>query len=213
MGVQVPAVHTQIHQTPPRQMEPKRQFLSTLAPLTACVAGQKDDLGYYTLASAPTVRNAAIGGQYQDYNNASDNESVVMNDSETRKVAPDVIAGTPGQEQQQDELAAFAQQESNRTEKIKKRYTSESNVSSDDDEQNDYGFNKRPSVRGIKPKFGSTNEILQQMQEQLQQQMPTSQPNQQQVSLFFVIVINKFLKPPFLEIIHASKTRLYNFHS
>jgi hypothetical protein len=42
-------------------------------------------------------------------------------------------------------------------------------LSLDDDEQNDYGFNKRPSVRGIKPRFGSTNEILQQMQDQLSQ--------------------------------------------
>lgn len=83
-----------------------------------------------------------------------------------------MIAGTPGQEQQ-DELASFAQQEANRMDRIKKRYSSESappsGVNSDDDEQNDYGFNARPTVRGIKPRFGSTNEILQQMQDQLSQ--------------------------------------------
>jgi hypothetical protein len=39
-------------------------------------------------------------------------------------VAPDVIAGTPGQEQ--DELASFAQQEANRMDRIKKRYSSDS---------------------------------------------------------------------------------------
>lgn len=174
MGIQVPVVHTQIHRTPPRQSEPKRQFLSTLAPLTACVAGQKDDLSsYYTLAAAHHSGHAANNTHFAEYNMGMVEPGAVPNSDEMRKVAPDVIAGTPGQEQQ-DELVAFAQQEANRTEKIKKRYTNEisSNASSDDDEQNDYGFNKRPSVRGIKPKFSSTNEILQQMQDQLNQQMP-----------------------------------------
>ncbi|XP_073830979.1 uncharacterized protein isoform X4 [Musca autumnalis] len=201
MGVQVPVVHTQIHRTPPRQTEPKRQFLSTLAPLTACVAGNKDDLSsYYTLAAAHH-NQAAHHIHASEYSLsalvAGDPNVTGMGQGvgdEVRKVAPDVIAGTPGQEQQ-DELAAFVQQDANRTEKIKKRYGNESSGSedskdkkkdkekdkdkdkdkdnSDDDEGNDYGFNKRPSVRGIKPKFSSTNEILQQMQEQLTQQMPS----------------------------------------
>lgn len=105
-----------------------------------------------------------------------------LKDDEVKKVAPDVIAGTPGQESSHDELAAFAQQEANRTDRIKKRYGSENSSSAptsdvnSDDEQNDYGFNKRPQVRGIKTKFASTNEILQQMQDQLSQttQMPVS---------------------------------------
>ncbi|XP_037914528.1 uncharacterized protein LOC119653699 isoform X3 [Hermetia illucens] len=178
MGVQVPAAHTQIHQTPPRQTEPRRQFLSTLAPLTACVAGQKDDFSYYTLAAAD--RNSTASAQCSDYS-LGDIEAALAKD-ESRKVAPDVIAGTPGQEQ--DELVIFAQQEANRTDKIKKRYSNEhqnqapaSNASSDDDEQNDYGFNKRPTVRGIKAKFEATNEIIQEMQAQLSQTMNTQQQN------------------------------------
>lgn len=169
MGIQMPASHTQIHQTPPRQQEQRRQFLSTLAPLTSCVAGQRDDLSYYTLA--PGDRTSAASSQCSEYS-LGDIEAVLQHNDEMKKVAPDVIAGTPGQEQ--DELAAFAQQEALRTERLKKRYSAEtsasapnSNAGSDDDEQNDYGFNKRPSVRGIKPRFSSTNEILQQMQAQL----------------------------------------------
>lgn len=170
MGVQMPAAHTQVHQTPPRQTEARRQFLSTLAPLTSCVAGQRDDFSsYYTLA--PGERASTASSQYSEYS-LGDIDAVLKTTDETKKVAPDVIAGTPGQEF--DELANFAQQEAVRTERLKKRYSAEtsasapnSNAGSDDDEQNDYGFNKRPSVRGIKPRFSSTNEILQQMQAQL----------------------------------------------
>lgn len=168
MGMHMPAPHTQIHQTPPRQTDGRRQFLSTLAPLTACVVGQRDDLSYYTLA--PGDRVSAASSQGSEYSLGDIDAALQADDA--KKVAPDVIAGTPGQEQ--DELAAFAQQEATRTERLKKRYSAEascsapnSNAGSDDDEQNDYGFNKRPSVRGIKPRFGTTNEILQQMQEQL----------------------------------------------
>lgn len=175
MGVQIQGAHTQIHQPPPppRQMESKRHILSTtLAPLTACVAGQRDDFSYYMLAK-PGDRTSTASSQTTDY--SIGDIDAALQDSDIKKVAPDVIAGTPGQES--DELASFAQQESNRLERIKKRYSSESapasGVNSDDDEQNDYGFNKRPSVRGIKPRFGSTNEILQQMQDQLSQPTPT----------------------------------------
>lgn len=217
MGIQMPAAHTQIHQTPPRQNEARRQFLSTLAPLTSCVAGQRDDLSYYTLA--PGERASTASSHYSEYS-LGDIEEVLHagggvgglglvggsggggggigggsvgcgggSGEDMKKVAPDVIAGTPGQEY--DELASFAQQEALRTERLKKRYSAEASVSapnsnagSDDDEQNDYGFNKRPSVRGIKPRFSSTNVILQQMQAQL------STPSHSQVSfrLFILLV-------------------------
>lgn len=184
MGVHMPATHTQIHQTPPRQGDSRRQFLSTLAPLTSCVAGQRDDMSFYSLAAGD--RTSTASSRCSEYS-LGDIEAVLQND-ETKKVAPDVIAGTPGQEQ--DELAAFAQQEANRTERIKKRYSADtsasapgSNAGSDDDEQNDYGFNKRPSVRGIKPRFHSTNEILQQMQAQLSSSSSPPQQLQQQQSI------------------------------
>lgn len=175
MGAQIQGGHTQIHQPPPpppRHPDTKRQFFSNLVPLTACVAGQRDDLSYYTLAQ-PGNRNSAASSQCSDYSLGDIDR--VLNDDDAKKVAPDVIAGTPGQET--DELATFAQQEQSRTEKLRKRYSTEnpasapasSAASDDDDEQNDYGFNKRPQVKGIKQRFGSTNEILQEMQSQLSQ--------------------------------------------
>lgn len=151
MGVQIQA-HTQIHQPPPppRHPETKRQFLSTtLAPLTACVAGQRDDFSYYMLAK-PGERTSTASSQTTDQYSIGDIDAALQ-DTEVKKVAPDVIAGTPGQES--DELASFAQQEANRLDRIKKRYSSDSapasGVNSDDDEQNDYGFNKRPSVSSL----------------------------------------------------------------
>jgi hypothetical protein len=180
---------------PPRSETTKRQFLNTLAPLTACVASQRDDnFSYYMASKQPGDRTSTASSQTGDqysigkrnllfllmfqknsstYFNLGDIDAVLQ-DADGKKVAPDVIPMNcgPGQEQHNDELASFAQQEANRMDRIKKRYSSDSapasGVNSDDDEQNDYGFNKRPSVRGIKPRFGSTNEILQQMQDQLQ---------------------------------------------
>lgn len=174
MAHQIQGVHTQIHQ-PPHRHDSKRHILSnTLAPLTACVAGQREDSYSYYMLAKPGERTSTASSQTADQYSIGDIDAALQDNDLTKKVAPDVIAGTPGQEQ--DELASFAQQEANRLEKIRKRYSSDSapasNVNSDDDEQNDYGFNSRPSVRGIKPRFGSTNEILQQMQDQL-----AAQPN------------------------------------
>ncbi|OTF76236.1 hypothetical protein BLA29_011044, partial [Euroglyphus maynei] len=50
--------------------------------------------------------------------------------------------------EEKDELEAFVQQEHQRTERIKKRYS----FTEDDDPT--FGFARRPSVRGIRPKFG-----------------------------------------------------------
>ena len=87
-----------------------------------------------------------------------------------------------------DELLAFVEQDKSRTERIKRRYNdveehhrNDNNMSNtieipknvvnlnndddddDDDELNDYGFNRRPSVRGIKAQFETTNEIVRQL--------------------------------------------------
>lgn len=59
--------------------------------------------------------------------------------------------------EERDELEEFVQQEQQRTDRIRKRYS----FTEDDDPT--FGFARRPSVRGIRPKFGTTNEIIQQM--------------------------------------------------
>ncbi|KAK7071927.1 hypothetical protein SK128_027534, partial [Halocaridina rubra] len=58
-----------------------------------------------------------------------------------------------------DELAEFVRQDAGRMERLRRRY--------DANEQEEYGFNRRPSVRGIKPRYGSTTDLLKQMATQL----------------------------------------------
>lgn len=170
MGVgHLPTAHNQLQSV--RPSDARRQFLNSIAPLTACVAGQRDDMSFYSLAAGD--RNSTGSSRCSEYS-LGDIEAILRSE-DAKKVRPDVIAGTPGQEHN-DELAAFAQQEATRTERLKKRYSTEasstaatsvpnSNAGSDDDEQNDYGFNHRPSVRGIKPR--NNEEMLEEMQSQL----------------------------------------------
>ena len=74
------------------------------------------------------------------------------------------LTGTDTDGSAQDELQAFVRQDATqgRIDRIKKRYSAAL-----EDEAEDYGFLRRPSVRGIKTRFGSTSEIIQQMQAQL----------------------------------------------
>ncbi|XP_076365282.1 uncharacterized protein LOC143254273 [Tachypleus tridentatus] len=61
-----------------------------------------------------------------------------------------------------DELERFVKEDLMRIERIRKRYSL-----SEDDAGLTFGFSRRPSVRGIRPRFGSTTEIMKQMQLQL----------------------------------------------
>lgn len=55
---------------------------------------------------------------------------------------------------QHDELERFVQQDMERTERIRKRYSL-----SEEEEDPSFGFARRPSVRGIRQRFGSTTEL------------------------------------------------------
>ncbi|KAK3877056.1 hypothetical protein Pcinc_018214, partial [Petrolisthes cinctipes] len=67
-----------------------------------------------------------------------------------------------------DELAEFVRQDAERLERLRRRY--------DPGEIEDHGFSRRPSVRGIKPRFGSTTDLLKQMATQLVPP-PATQPS------------------------------------
>ncbi|CAK1554145.1 unnamed protein product [Leptosia nina] len=155
-----------VHQEPHKpRPEARRQFLSTLAPLTACVGNAAHHEGFYYVAPG-------------DRGTASSNTEVDLHESSDAP-APDVIAGTPGATDNDDSLAAFARASAPRTERLRQRYGQESQPVSSDDEHDDYGFHRRPAVRGIavKQQLGASDDILQQMQNELQP-TPSSTPMQ-----------------------------------
>ncbi|XP_045510067.1 uncharacterized protein LOC123705367 isoform X2 [Colias croceus] len=150
-----------VHQEPHKpRPEPRRQFLSTLAPLTACV-GNAHHEGFYYVPPGNTTSNTEL--DIHETNDAP---------------APDVVAGTPGATDD-DSLAAFARASAPRTERLRQRYGQESQPVSSDDEHDDYGFHRRPAVRGIavKQQLGASDDMLQQMQNELQP-TPSSTPMQ-----------------------------------
>lgn len=61
-----------------------------------------------------------------------------------------------------DELERFVQQDMERTERIRKRYSL-----SEEDEDPSFGFARRPSVRGIRSRFGSSAEIIKDVQQMM----------------------------------------------
>jgi len=79
---------------------------------------------------------------------ASANEAKIKQISYTLE---DIDEGLKGGE---NELETFITEDGARIERIRKRYGSE-DIGGDD-----YGFSRRPSVKGIKPKFSSTNQIF-----------------------------------------------------
>ncbi|XP_018331288.1 uncharacterized protein LOC108741127 [Agrilus planipennis] len=160
--------------------EARKQFLSSLAPLTACVGGfaLADDHHYHLANNHPGTRSSVTSSVGTEYSLEDIDEGLRNGgdeDAEPKRVTPDVVAGTPSNESA-DELAMFVQQDASRIERIKKKYQTDND---EEDEHDDYGFNKRPSVRGIKPKFSTTTEILQQIQNHMQMSpAPVKVPNQ-----------------------------------
>ncbi|XP_050309548.1 uncharacterized protein LOC126745652 isoform X2 [Anthonomus grandis grandis] len=191
--------------------ESRRQFLSSLTPLAACVSmggvSHNDDYYYHLSNHHPHLNQpgerVSVASSGTEYSLEDIEEGLNKTEEEEQKrIAPDVLAGTPSASESGDELAMFVQQDAGRIERIKKKYLpmeqqqqlqiqlqqqqqqqqqqqgqnqphkDNKHNDDEDDEHDDYGFNRRPSVRGIKPRFSTTTEILQQIQNQLQPPAP-----------------------------------------
>ncbi|XP_055386925.1 uncharacterized protein LOC129615637 [Condylostylus longicornis] len=145
LEMHIPINEVQYQQATYRNNEHKR-FLSTFVPLTSCMAGQKDDLPYCTIEEYKENKPDDQTNK-QNFNKTSN-----FNNDGNSKVAPDVIVGTPGLEQQLlSQIAKYEVTQKKKTQNKNQKLSSSNN--SDDDEQSDYGFNKRPSVKGIKTKY------------------------------------------------------------
>ncbi|XP_011313964.1 uncharacterized protein [Fopius arisanus] len=175
----------------------RKQFLSSLAPLS-CVAStgmdNRDD--YYQISSK--VKRDSIGYNSDSSYSLEDIEAALKGDERNSKknaAPPDVTRGTPtgsgpDSDATADELLAFVEQDKTRTERLKRKYDTEDHpenskngdnngaIDDEDDELNDYGFNTRPAVRGIKPQFQSTSEIVRQLRSRA---VPVSLNNKSQL--------------------------------
>ena len=170
----------------------RKQFLASLAPLSCVTSTGEAREDYYRLSSKITGSNRDSVGYNSDSSySLEDIEAALRGEERNYRNSgpPDVTRGTPtsigpDSGDASDELMAFVEQDKSRTERIKRRYNDvddrhegtavdgevnengkekKSTVDDDDDELNDYGFNRRPAVRGIKPRFGTTEEIVQQL--------------------------------------------------
>ncbi|XP_046983362.1 trithorax group protein osa-like [Schistocerca americana] len=164
--------------------EGRKQFLSTLAPLAACVSAGAADAELY--APSATHQQPDLHSLHGVYRGQPGDRSSVASSCATAyslgdidealdgtQPQPDLVAGTtttattttegggvpsPGAV---DELALFVQQDAGRIERLRRRYGG-GGPGGGEDRDDDYGFQRRPSVRGIKPRFGSTSEIVSQ---------------------------------------------------
>lgn len=102
--------------------ESRKQFLSTLAPLTACVSGLGHSEEYYYHINNHIGERASMASSVgTEYSLEDIDEGLKNGEEESKKIAPDVLAGTPSASESGDELAIFVQQDASRIERIKKK--------------------------------------------------------------------------------------------
>lgn len=162
--------HTRSHQTPDKKItsptktdEARRSFLSSLAQQNDGAPGDRTSVATNS-TTADTVYSL------------SDIEEVL---TEEEKEIKDAFA----QEIKQDELELFVQQDAGRTERLRKRYSStpklegqtqktfsNSNYIPSNNQKQYASYFASDNINSLKdkPKFGSTIEILQQLQQQIE---------------------------------------------
>lgn len=114
--------------------------------------------------SLPVVSIAGNFAQRQDQSTSSGSPSTASTSS-TQNAAS---SSDESQENDaKDELVQFVENDIQRIERIKRRYSL-----SDEGDDPTFGFGRRPSVRGIKPRYGTTNEIIHHMQMELKPSLP-----------------------------------------
>lgn len=88
----------------------KRQLLSTLVPLTACVNVSNSNEYYYNVNNDFANRTVSSSTN-TEYLTENTNEDVAVNTDESKLNTPDVLAGTPSTTESIDDLSAFVQQD------------------------------------------------------------------------------------------------------
>lgn len=117
----VDALHCPITKVNSNTSESRKQFLSSLAPLTACVNAMGNAEDHYYHGSNPGERNSVASSIGTEYSLEDIDEGLKNDDEETKRITPDVLAGTPSASESGDELAIFVQQDASRIERIKKK--------------------------------------------------------------------------------------------
>lgn len=97
-------------QTKANTTDNKKQLLSTLVPLTACVNVSNSNEYYYNMNNDFTNRTVSSSTN-TEYLTENMNEDVGVNTDESKLNTPDVLAGTPSTTESIDDLSAFVQQD------------------------------------------------------------------------------------------------------
>ena len=166
-----PAQHTAGHPAAARHVRPLSDRLEGQQMTEAAGGGSLPQRSAGTRHSAASSADSRDSQQSPDSRGSRDSYSLDDIDDALAEPAPVVPSSpakagsadsgygstdSPANVVESDELAAFAERESARTERLRQRYA----VAGDEDGS----FARRPSVRGIKPRFECTSEILRQLQ-------------------------------------------------
>ena len=144
--------------------EARRKYLGTLSAAGERTSLASNDGDPYTMEDIDAAllneehQQAAIGARLA-MGKPMPHQGFEMGGDGSTATTDSGYGSSLGEAENSDELAQFVAADADRMDRLRRKY-----VADHECEEDDGGFNRRPSVRGIKPRFGSTTEILQQMQ-------------------------------------------------